>query len=47
MDPGGGVTLLRRENAPDYQMPNWTNTDVSGDVSEKDPEHENRRTERI
>ncbi len=45
VDPGGGVTLLRRENAPDYQMPNWTNTDVSGDVSEKDPEHDNRRTE--
>ncbi|MBM31513.1 MAG: hypothetical protein CL764_01515 [Chloroflexi bacterium] len=45
VDPGGGVTLLRRENAPDYQMPNWTSTDVSGDVSEKDPEHDNRRTE--
>ena len=45
IDPGGGGTLLRRENAPDYQMPNWTNTDVSGDISEKDPEHDNRRTE--
>jgi imidazolonepropionase-like amidohydrolase len=45
IDPGGGLTLLRRENAPDYQMPNWTATDVSGDVSEKDPEHDNRRTE--
>ena len=44
IDPGGGLTLLRRENAPDYQMPNWTDTDISTGISEKDPEIDNRRT---